>query len=118
MSATVRFISPRFLFLGGSILSLALILAAAPAQAVPRQFDAEYPQAQLSASQRALNYDHRTSPKNVSLLGRFNAADYQPVNRAAKAQLSPPPKLFMDLEREVKVDIDAWYGKAGLQIDW
>jgi len=118
MSTAVRFMSIRFLFLAGSLLSLALLLAAAPAQAAPGQTETESSRPHLSASQRALSYDHRTAPKNVNLIGRFNAADHPPARLMVRRQPPPPPKLFLDLEREVDVEVDVWYGKAGVQIDW
>lgn len=116
MSTAVRLIQARFL--AGSLASLALFLAAGPALAAPGQAEAGYQRSSLSASQRALAYDHRTAPKNPGLIGRFNAADHRPPGRAATRQPAPAPTLFLDLKREMEVELDVWYGKAGLQINW
>lgn len=118
MPIAVRPLKIPTLFLAASLLTLALILSAAPVQAAPGQGEVKSPQTQSSARQRALTYDHRTAPRNASLLGRFNAADHRPAARTTGRQPAPAPTLFFDLEREVEVEVDVWYGKAGMQFNW
>lgn len=114
MFTAAKFVKPSLFYL---ILLLALTGPADPALAAPGEAETAMIPDRRPAHIRALDYDHRTAPKTVTLLGRFNAADHQSKRRPPRPG-EPHHGLFFDLEREVEVDLDVWYGKAGVEFNW